>query len=361
MHEEKFQIEELISRLEKLKDTVDLTKKRKDAEVLARESANPELWNDQKKARGLMQELADIKREIQEFDDLTESLETLKGLVQEEAVTNDFQREIAKSQKILDKLELSTLLSGQYDKKNAIVSIHAGQGGTEAMDWVSMLLRMYLRYCERKGWHTAVLDSTSGEEAGIKSVTFKIDGSYAYGYLKGEAGTHRLVRQSPFNADKLRQTSFALVEILPELEEMDLPDIKIKDEDLEWQFFRSSSQGGQNVQKVSTAVRLIHKPSGIVVSAQSERFQEQNRKIALNLLRSKLWMLEKEREKSTQKGLKGEYRPASWGNQIRSYVLHPYKMVKDLRTEVETSNAEAVLDGDLDAFIEAELKLARGD
>lgn len=357
MYEEKSRIGELISRLTKLKEAVDLAKKRKDTQIMEAESADPALWNDQDKARKLMQELYDAKKEIQEFEDLTQDLETLKGLAQEEAITEDIKKEIAKSQKTLDKLELSTLLSGEYDKKNAIVSIHAGQGGVEAMDWAGMLLRMYLRFCERRGWKTAILDSTAGEEAGIKSVTFKVEGAYSYGYLKGEAGTHRLVRQSPFNADNLRQTSFALVEVLPELEEVDLPDVKIKDEDLDWQFFRSSSQGGQNVQKVSTAVRLIHKPTGIVVSAQSERFQEQNRKIALSLLRSKLWLLEKTRAKNTEKGLKGNYKPASWGNQIRSYVLHPYKMVKDLRTEIETSNTEAVLDGDLEMFIEANLKL----
>src|SRR3972149_5226588 len=192
------------------------------------------------------------------------------------------------------------------------------------------------------------------EKAGIKIAAVEISGSFAYGYLKNEAGTHRLVRQSPFNADKLRQTSFALVEVLPEVTAVDLPDIEMKDEDLDWQFFRSSSQGGQNVQKVSTAVRVIHRPTGITSSSQSERFQEQNRKIALNLLRAKLWMLEKTRQEETKKGLKGEYRPASWGNQIRSYVLHPYKMVKDLRTEVERSDPEKVLDGDLDDFIEAE-------
>jgi len=193
-------------------------------------------------------------------------------------------------------------------------------------------------------------------EAGIKSVTFEVKGKHAYGYLKGEAGTHRLVRQSPFNADKLRQTSFALVEVMPQLEDVDLHDIQIKEDELDWQFSRSGGHGGQNVNKVSTAVRLTHIPTGIVVTAQSERFQEQNRKNALNLLRGKLWLLQEEVAKGVKKELKGDYRPASWGTQIRSYVLHPYKMVKDLRTEVESSNPDAVLDGDLDSFIDAEVK-----
>src|SRR5260221_1571724 len=225
------------------------------------------------------------------------------------------------------------------------------------MDWVSMVTRMYLRFFERRRWRADVLDQTDGEEAGIKSIVIAVTGQYAYGYLKGEVGTHRLVRQSPFNADKLRQTSFALVELLPEFEEVDLPDIQIKDEDLEIQFFRSGGHGGQNVNKVSTAVRLKHVPSGIVVTAQTERFQEQNRKIAMGLLRAKLWAKKQEEDAQNVKDLKGEYHPASWGTQIRSYVLHPYKMVQDLRTNVESSNTDAVLDGEIDEFIEAELKI----
>ena len=270
---------------------------------------------------------------------------------------NEIRKEAAKIKREVEKLKVKSLLSGVHDRKSALVGIHAGQGGTEAMDWASMLYRMYLRYCERRDWQTEVLDLSAGEEAGIKSVTFKVSGSDAYGYLKNEAGTHRLVRQSPFNADKLRHTSFALVEVLPELEEVDLPDIEIKESDLDWQFFRASTQGGQNVQKVSTAVRLKHRPSGITVTSQTERHQEQNRKIALNLLRSRVWLAEQVRQEEKRKELKGEYRPASWGNQIRSYVLHPYKMIKDLRTNVETSDTEGVLDGKIDKFIEAELKL----
>ena len=351
------EIVDLTALFKQLKSSLNLDKKSYRLHKLEADSTDADLWKDPNRAKAVMQEISDLKKEQDEIKDIDDRLNALSQLAKEEELASDIAKEIQVLEKKLATLKISILLSGDYDKKNAIISIHAGQGGVEAMDWASMLYRMYLRFSEKRNWETRVLDVSEGEEAGIKSVTFEVEGSFAYGYLKGEAGTHRLVRQSPFNADKLRQTSFALVEVLPELEDTDLPNIKIKNEDLEWQFFRASSKGGQNVQKVSTAVRVRHKPTEIVVTAQAERFQEQNRKNALNLLRAKLWAREQAMKEKKVESLRGEYRPASWGNQIRSYVLHPYKMVKDLRTEFETSNTDSVLDGGLDEFIEAELKI----
>ncbi|KKQ97438.1 MAG: Peptide chain release factor 2 [Candidatus Woesebacteria bacterium GW2011_GWB1_39_12] len=356
MQDIKQKTEELKGKIEKVVESFNLPEKKKELMRLETDAMDPNLWDDQEKARKLMTALSNLKQEIDDAETLKEDVDTIYELFQEGSFDESFAQEISRLEKKVDKFELKTFLSGQYDSKNAIISIHAGQGGTEAMDWANMLYRMYLRFCEKRGWKTETFDVSEGEEAGLKSVTFNIEGAYAYGNLKGEAGTHRLVRQSPFNADNLRQTSFALVEVLPELSEEDLPSVEIKEDELEWQFFRASSQGGQNVQKVSTAVRLKHKPTEIVVTAQTERFQEQNRKIALNLLRAKLWARGEAMKEKKVKELKGEYRPPSWGNQIRSYVLHPYKMVKDLRTNVETGNTEAVLDGELDEFIDAEIQ-----
>ena len=357
MQDIKKNIEEISKEFDELYNSLNIEDKKIKLRELEAKSTDPNLWDDVEKAKNIMQSLADLKNEIEEVEGLKDNILLLKTLINDGGKVEDYIGEVNKTKKLLNKITFSSFLSGEYDFKNAIVSIHAGQGGTEAMDWTSMLLRMYLRFCERKNWQTKILDSTLGEEAGFKSVTFLVEGNYSFGHLKHEAGTHRLVRQSPFNADKLRQTSFSLVEVLPEFEEIDLPDIEIKDEDLDWQFFRASTQGGQNVQKVSTAVRLIHKPTKLIVTAQSERFQEQNRKIALNLLRSKLWAKKQEELSKTKDNLRGEYKPASWGNQIRSYVLHPYKMIKDLRTEKETSNTERFLDGEIDDFIEAQIKM----
>jgi len=359
MHDARNRIKEISNRFGEIKKGLNIPQLKLDLKELEAKATDPDFWKEEATARGVMQKLGGIKKELDITEKLEKDVSDLTEFSKELDVDsdNDLFREIKRVEKELEQLELSTYLKGEYDMKTAILSIHAGQGGTEAMDWAHMLLRMYLRFCERWDFKVEVIDKTSGEEAGIKSATLRISGHYAYGHLKREAGSHRLVRQSPFNADKLRQTSFALVEVLPEFAEVELPDLELNDEDLEWQFFRASSQGGQNVQKVSTAVRLIHKPTKITVTAQAERFQEQNRRIALDLLRSKLWHKKQQELEHEKQGIKGDYKPASWGTQIRSYVLHPYKMVKDLRTKVETSDTDGVLSGDLDKFIEAELRL----
>lgn len=268
---------------------------------------------------------------------------------------DDLEKDFLKLHDAWLTLERMIYLSGKYDLGDAYVSITSGAGGTEAQDWAAMLMRMYLRYCERKGWKTEILEKTDGQEAGIKSVTMHVSGDSAYGLLKNEKGTHRLVRLSPFNAKNLRQTSFALVEVLPDMAEH-FHDVVIKPDDIRVDTFRSGGAGGQHVNKTDSAVRMTHIPTGIVVVCQNERSQLQNRERAMAYLKAKLHQFNEEQEKKELNTLKGSTKSADFGSQIRSYVLHPYQMVKDLRTDVETSDTQGVLDGDLDQFIEAELK-----
>src|SRR3989344_814313 len=347
----------LKKRLEELIEAVGLKDKRGRVEALKAESQSQSFWQNQEEAQKVMRQLSQLNEEVDKIDTLKKKIDTLEELLKEEGDGQEsvLTREIAEIEKELTGLESAKFLSGPYDAGDAILSLHAGQGGTEAMDWTAMLTRMYSRWAEGKNYKVEKVSERPGEEAGIKSVTLTIEGRYAYGYLKRERGTHRLVRQSPFNADNLRQTSFALVEVLPVLE--NLTEVEIKSDDLQIEFFRSSGSGGQNVNKVATAVRLKHLPTGITVEAQTQRYQEQNRKTALKMLAAKLWEIEQEKRREKIDELKGEHQSASWGRQIRSYVLHPYKQVKDLRTNYTATDPEAVLDGAIDGFIEAELKL----
>ena len=268
-------------------------------------------------------------------------------------MVNQVEEIVQDLEKAVKKLELEIILNGKYDPNNAYLSVHPGAGGTESQDWAQMLLRMYMRWAERKGFDVEIVEYQPGEEAGIKDATILIKGEYAYGYLKHESGVHRLVRISPFDAARRRHTSFASVNVIPEIE--DDVDIEIKPEDLKIETFRASGHGGQHVNKTESAVRITHIPTGIVVTCQNERSQHQNKQTALKILKARLYQLELEKKRKEIQEIQGELKDISWGNQIRSYVFHPYTLVKDHRTGVETSNVDAVMDGDIDIFIEAEL------
>ncbi len=334
----------------------DLDKKKDSLAKLDQESQDPTLWNDPERAQRVMKQLASLRDEIEGWQNLQHRLGEALELAQleDESLRPDLQAEVEALEAEISRLEMSTLLSGEYDQGPAILAIHAGAGGTDSQDWAEMLERMYLRWAEAHRYKTEILDTSEGEEAGIKSVTIAVDGPYAYGYLRPEKGVHRLVRLSPFDAAHRRHTSFALVEVLPQVENDS--EIQINPEDLKIDVYRSSGAGGQNVQKNSTAVRITHIPTGIVVTCQNERSQTQNRENAMRVLRSRLLEIKRQQQDQQMAELRGEYTKAEWGSQIRSYVLHPYQMVKDHRTEYEMGNTQAVLNGAIDNFIEAYLR-----
>jgi len=309
-----------------------------------------------------MRQLAEQKKVVERWRGLEKKVADIaEGLLlveEEPSFREEIESEIEAVASHLDELELEIAFSSEYDARNAILAIHAGAGGTESQDWAEMLMRMYLRWAERRGYKAEILDTSSGEEAGIKSATIGVSGDYVFGYLKSEHGVHRLVRLSPFDADHARHTSFVLVEVMPEAE-TDV-DIKIEPDDLKVDVFRSSGPGGQHMQKTSSAVRLTHLPTGLTVTCQSERSQHQNKEIALKILQARLLKLELARRTEERAKLKGKRIAAGWGNQIRSYVLHPYKMVRDHRTDYQTSDTDAVLDGELDGFITAYLRSSLG-
>ncbi|MDP2631577.1 MAG: peptide chain release factor 2 [Candidatus Uhrbacteria bacterium] len=329
---------------------------------LEAEMNQPDFWQDQNMAKLTSKEASDYKTELNLWQQLRSDIDDATALAKvaedesDESTLEDIAQTVADIEQRLQKAELAMLLSEQYDENNAIVSIHAGAGGTDAMDWAEMLMRMLMRYAESRDWEVSVLDMSNGEEAGIKSATFSVRGRRAYGYLKTESGVHRLVRISPYDAEKMRHTSFALVEVIPELSDVSDSNIDIDSNDLRIDTFMSSGPGGQGVNTTYSAVRITHTPTNTVVTCQNERSQQQNKETAMGVLKSRLYqmMIQERAEKLDE--LKGGHKSPEWGNQIRSYVQHPYKMVKDHRTNMEVQDVDGVLGGDLDLFIEAELR-----
>ncbi|HNZ14903.1 MAG TPA: peptide chain release factor 2 [Anaerolineaceae bacterium] len=349
-------LEKLESQIYALQEHLDLASKQSQLDLLRKEAESPTLWDDPISAQSLMKKIASLERDVSTWVSINDKAVGLKELIEidDGSFSDEISRQLDQLQKELDQKEIDLLLSGEYDEGNALLTIHAGAGGTDSQDWAEMLERMYLRWADSQGFKTEILDLSPGEECGIKSVTISVEGQFAYGYLSQEIGVHRLVRLSPFDSAHRRHTSFALVEVLPEIE--DNAEIIIRPEDITIEVYKSSGAGGQNVQKNMTAVRIIHHETGLVVTCQNERSQTQNRESALKVLRSRLFRMQEEERADTVSELKGEFKKMEWGNQIRSYVLHPYQMVKDHRTDYETGNTQAVLDGDISAFIEASLK-----
>ncbi|MBI4992835.1 MAG: peptide chain release factor 2 [Candidatus Magasanikbacteria bacterium] len=363
MHELVKFLTALDQKLAEIKLMLRLPEKENEIQLLEAEVNAPGFWSDQKKAVEKSQKLDWLKEEKEHWEKLAKEIKDLLEMAQLDEADKEvnLREEIEKQYQSLNKqvggLEFNTLMSEKYDSQNAIVAIHSGSGGTEAQDWAEMLLRMYLKYCEKKKWKTEILDESKGQEAGIKSAVFRVAGKFVYGHLKSEHGTHRLVRVSPFDAEKMRHTSFALVEVIPEMEET--PDINIDAKDLRIDTFMSGGKGGQSVNTTYSAVRIVHIPTGITVQCQNERSQLQNKETAMKVLKSKLQKLKDEKEDEEKQKLRGEYKSPEWGSQIRSYVLHPYHLVKDLRTDYETTDDKSVLEGELDNFVEAYLRWRR--
>ncbi|MDA0365632.1 MAG: peptide chain release factor 2 [Chloroflexi bacterium] len=368
MDELRQRVAELLERVRDVQVRLDLPTREAELAKLRTESESPGLWDDQKNAQKVMREVSRLEGLIATWSELEQQLSDMQGLIEmageteeEEraALLTDIERDLVTLEDQFSDLEFQLTLSGPYDDRNALLSIHAGAGGTEAQDWAEMLLRMYLRWADRHRFGTEILSISSGDEAGLKSVEVRIDGEDAYGLLRSERGVHRLVRISPFDASGSRHTSFALVEVMPEAAKGELS-VDIRPEDIRVDTYRASGNGGQNVQKNDTAVRITHMPSGLVVTCQNERSQGRNRESAMLVLESRLLELEIERVERERAAIKGVHVEAGWGNQIRSYVVHPYKMVKDMRTAFETSDTGAVLDGDIDGFIQAYLRTQVG-
>ncbi len=352
-------LEELKERFKDIEQTLDIEKIREELAKLDEEMAAPDFWNDQKRAKETLQKRKYYEETLKKFEEIKSSLEGLEEMLEETDETDLenlslLEEELKNLQKEVERLEIKAYLSGEMDAKNAFLTIQAGAGGTEACDWAQMLMRMYTRWAEKKGYTVEVVDITPDDVAGIKSATLHIKGPYAYGYLRGESGVHRLVRISPFDANKRRHTSFASVQVAPEIDE-DIQ-IEIRPEDLKIETFRSSGAGGQYVNTTDTAVRITHIPTGIVVQCQDERSQFQNKQKALKILKAKLYQLELQKLEEKRKQYEGEKTDIGWGHQIRSYVFTPYQLVKDLRTGYEETQIDRVMDGEIDGFIESYLK-----
>jgi len=347
--------------LKKLEVFFDLSQKKNEIDIINKKLSSPDIWHNQKQYQSLLRTKKKLEKDVKLFDNINEKKEELEVLVElakeGEKVEKEINETLTAFGKTLAKVELQTLFFDEDDPRNAIFSIHPGAGGTESQDWAQILLRMYLRWAERKGFKTEILDILPGEEAGLKSVTVRVEGDYAYGSLSQESGVHRLVRISPFDANQRRHTSFAAVFVFPEIEE-DI-EVAINPEDLRIDTYRASGRGGQHVNVTDSAVRITHLPTGIVVQCQNERSQHKNKATAMKVLKARLYELEKKKQQKKLEKIENSKSDIAWGNQIRSYVLHPYRMIKDLRTKVEIGDTDRVLDGDIDEFIKASLVLRK--